>query len=85
MLCGEDLQDMHNAFVEKIDAGLQKLADNQGKNGMPASPAAGRRANPDGQAQPDVTATAELKQQEQDANDAEKEVERATQSTPPGT
>ena len=73
----QDLQDMHNDFAQKIDKGLQKLADNQGKNGMPASPAAAHRANPDGQAQPDMTASSDLQQQEKDADSAEKDVNQA--------
>ncbi|MGA8266934.1 MAG: hypothetical protein WB787_04175, partial [Candidatus Acidiferrales bacterium] len=44
----EDLQEMRNDFVQKVDDGLKHLADNQGKNGMPASPAAGGHANPYG-------------------------------------
>ncbi|MFZ0968707.1 MAG: hypothetical protein WAN13_10575 [Candidatus Acidiferrales bacterium] len=78
-----DLQDMHNDFAQKIEAGLQKLADNQGKNGMPAGPMAGRRANPDGQAQPDITASADLQQQQQDADNAEKDVNQAAAGITP--
>jgi hypothetical protein len=73
----QELQDMHNDFAQKLDAGLQKLADNEGKNGIPAGPAAGRRANPDGQAQPDMTASSDLQQQQKDADSAEKEVNQA--------
>jgi hypothetical protein len=73
----QDLQDMHNDFVQKLDEGLQKLADNQGKNGMPAGPNAGRRANIDGTASPDITASADLQQQEQEADSAEKDVNQA--------
>jgi hypothetical protein len=74
----EDLQEMRNDFVQKLDDGLQHLVDNQGKNGMPASPAAGGHANPYGQAQPDLTAQADLQQQQQEARNAEDEVEQAT-------
>ena len=49
----QDLQDMHNDFRQKMDSGLQALADNQGKKGMPASPAPGRKAVPEGTAEPD--------------------------------
>jgi hypothetical protein len=76
----QDLQDMHNDFAAKIDAGLQKLADNQGKGGIPTGPAAGRQANADAQAQPDLTATADLQQQQQDANAAETDVKQASAS-----
>ena len=76
----QDLQDMHNDFVQKMDAGLQELADNQGKNGMPTSPAAGRRANPEGTADDNPTAAAELKQQERAADNAEQDVNQATKT-----
>jgi hypothetical protein len=80
-----ELQNMHNDFAQKIDAGLQKLADNEGKNGMPAGPMAGRRANPDGQAQPDITASADLQQQQQDADNAEKDVNQAAAGITPSS
>jgi hypothetical protein len=73
----QDLQDMHNAFVERMDAGLKQLASTQGTKGIPSNPAPGPRANPDGQAQPDITAAADLQQQEKDANNAEKDVNQA--------
>jgi len=76
----QDLQDMHNNFAAKIDAGLQKLAHNQGNDGIPTGPAAGRQANPDAQAQPDLTAMAELQQLQQAADQAEAEVKEALRS-----
>lgn len=78
-----ELQDMHNDFTQKIDAGLQKLADSQGKNGMPVGPLAGRRVNQDGQAQPDITASGDLQQQLQDADNAEKDVNQAAAGITP--
>jgi hypothetical protein len=71
-----DLQEMHNHFREQIDDGLGELAKNQGKNGMPAAPAgsAVSRVNPDGVAQPDPNAAADLAKQQQEADAAEKEV-----------
>jgi hypothetical protein len=80
-----ELQNMHNDFAQKIDAGLQKLADNEGKNGMPAGPMAGRRTNPDGQAQPDINASADLQQQLQDADNAEKDVSQAAAGITPSS
>jgi len=73
----QDLQDMHNDFAAKIDAGLQKLADTQGKNGIPAGPAAGGQKNPDGTASADLTAAADLQQQQDAADQTEKEVKQA--------
>src|ERR1043166_6742129 len=51
----QDLQDMHNDFRSKITEGLGKLAENQGKNGIPSGPPAASKPNPAGQAQPDLT------------------------------
>jgi hypothetical protein len=72
----QDLQDMYNEFQLRMDAGLQKLAENQGQNGLPAGPAAGRTANPDGTANVDLTAYADLQQQQQDATSTEQEIEQ---------
>ena len=73
----QDLQDMHNDFRQKIDAGLQTLADNQGKNGMVSGPPADPRPVEEGQAQPDTDATVQLDQQQQDADRAEAEVQQS--------
>src|SRR6266478_4796547 len=77
-----DLQDMHNHFREQLDNGLKTLADNKGKKGIPAGPAAGGRKNPDGTSAPDDPAvvTAKLKQQQQEADQTEKEVQQAASS-----
>lgn len=73
----QDLQDMHNDFAAKIGEGLGKLAENQGKNGIPAGPPAASKANPAGQAQPDLTVQSDLKAQQDEAGQAEKEVQDA--------
>jgi hypothetical protein len=71
----EDLQDMHNDFRQKMDTGLEQLA--KGGNGLPKAPDTGKKANPDGQAQPDATANTDLDAQQTDAEGAEKEVQAA--------
>lgn len=73
----QDLQDMHNDFRAKISEGLGKLAENQGKNGIPKGPPAASKPNPAGQAQPDLTVADTLKAQEGEAGQAEKEVQEA--------
>jgi hypothetical protein len=73
-----DLQDMHNAFQEKLEDGLGQLAKNQGKNGMPASPSAATTPGPGSDAQPDQDAVAQLQKQQTDADAAEKEVAQAS-------
>ena len=79
-----DLQEMHNAFRAKVSEGLGKLAENQGKNGLPAGPAPGAQANPAGQAQPDLTVEADLQAQQDDASQSEKEVADAAANTQGG-
>ena len=73
----QDLQDMHNDFRAKINEGLGKFAENQGKNGIPSGPPAGAKPNPAGQAQPDLTVESDLKSQQDEAGQAEKEVQDA--------
>jgi hypothetical protein len=72
-----DLQEMHNRFREQIDSGLKLLAENQGKGGLPRSPAAKPRPVPEGQAAPDLTARGDLQRQQKDANRTESEVQQA--------
>lgn len=79
----DDLQETHNDFVQKMDAGLQQLAANQGKKGMPVSPVAGLRANPDGQAEVDTDALNYLQQQQREANSTEDEVNQAAAGITP--
>src|SRR5271154_3012498 len=75
-----DLQDMHNDFRQKMDTGLQSLADNQGKKGMPASPAPDRKASPAGTAQPDADAATELATTDESAEKAEADVQAAQEN-----
>jgi hypothetical protein len=71
-----DLNDMHNHLAEQVDAGMKILAEKQGKDGLPAAPPASPRAVAEGTAAPDPTATADLQKQEQEADQAEKEVQQ---------
>jgi len=75
-----DLQEMHNHFREQLDSGLKTLADNQGKNGIPSGPAAGGNLNREGAAVADLSVTADLKKQQDEADQAEKEVQQASAS-----
>lgn len=77
----DDLQEMHNHFREQLDSGLKNLADNQGKNGLPAAPAAGGHPNPDGQVQPDSDVKEQLASQQADADKAEGEAQQQAAST----
>jgi len=73
-----DLQDMHNSFQEQMDNGLKSMADNKSK--FPNAPDAGAHTNPDGQAAPDLTAASDVQAQQQDADQAEQDVQQASTS-----
>jgi hypothetical protein len=73
-----DLQEMHNHFREQVDAGLQNLAKNAGKNGLPAAPDTKTTGGPP--PVPDANAADQLKQQQQDADQAEAEAKQAASS-----
>ena len=75
-----DLQEMHNHFREQVDAGLENLAKNAGKNGLPAAPGTGTT----GGAAPatDPAAASELQQQQKDADQAEAEAKQDAAAPP---
>ncbi|MBZ5511962.1 MAG: hypothetical protein LAN70_12430 [Acidobacteriia bacterium] len=80
-----DLQDMHNRFREQLDAGLQQLAANQGKNGLPAAPDTSTSAAADVPTpEPDKDVQAQLQGLQKDADDAEQDVKQNSSSTPTG-
>jgi hypothetical protein len=72
-----DLQDMHNSFREHVDAGLNQLAQTEGKNGIPSGPAANPTPVAEGSAQPDGSAQVQLQQQQQAAQQAEQQIQDA--------
>ena len=84
-----DLQDMQNHMRETIDQGLGDLQSKQGQGGLPSAP-------PSAKAPPvqsafvaaapaaDPNVAAELKQQTQEADLAEREVASAVPPSPPG-
>ena len=76
----DDLQEMHNHFREQLDTGLKTLADNKGKNGLPAAPDAKTRVNPDGQVKPDTSVKGDLDAQQADADKAEADVQQEQSS-----
>jgi hypothetical protein len=72
------LQDMHNQFREQISAGMEKLASSQGKDGLPARPAANARQVADGQTTVSADAQDLLAKQVQEADQIEADVQEAT-------
>jgi hypothetical protein len=76
----DQLQEMQNSFQEQVDAGTQSLAENQGKNGLPAAPAGSTNSteNAEGQAAPDLGAAADVQAQLNAADQAQKEVSQGS-------
>jgi hypothetical protein len=72
----DTLQDWYNSYAQHEAAGLQAMASQAGKNGIPAAPDAGRVANPDGQATPDDSGAmaSAIQQQQSGANAMQSEV-----------
>lgn len=73
-----ELQEMHNQFREKMDAGLKTMADNSGKNGLPKAPDTGTTAGEVPAPQPDADAGDELQNQQKDAESAEQDVQKSS-------
>jgi hypothetical protein len=72
-----DLQEMHNQFREQLDAGLKKLAEKQGKDGIPKAPDTSTVAGEVPEPPPDSNAKSELQKEVQDADQTEQEVQSA--------
>ena len=76
-----DLQDMSNRFREKLDAGLQQLAANSGKNGLPTAPDTSTTAAPDVPTpEPDKDVYAQMQGLQKEADQAEQDVQRQSAS-----
>ena len=70
-----DLQDMQNRFRQNIDAGLGQLADKQGK-GLPTPPDTSTIQGEVPPPEPDADAQSEIDDEQQQADQAEKDVEQ---------
>jgi hypothetical protein len=74
-----DLQDMHNRFREQLDAGLKQLAENQGKNGLPAAPDTRTSAAADvPQPEPDKDVQSQMQGLQKEADEAEQDVKSSS-------
>jgi hypothetical protein len=69
-----DLQEMHNHLRETLDAGLKTLAENSGKNGLPAAPDTSTKGGEVPPPAADTNVDSELQQAQKDADQAEAEV-----------
>jgi hypothetical protein len=59
-----------------VYAGMKILSEKQGKEGLPAPPAPNSRAVPEGTAAPDPDAVADLRKQNQEAEQSEIEIQQ---------
>ncbi len=73
------LQDMQNRFREQLASGVESLASNEGRGGLPSGPSASPRLNPEGQAPPsnDVETRNLIASADQEANQTEADVQQA--------
>jgi hypothetical protein len=69
-----DLQEMHNHLRETLDAGLKTLAENSGKNGLPAAPDTTTKGGEVPPPAADTNVDSELQQAQKDADQAEADV-----------
>jgi hypothetical protein len=72
-----DVQEMYNNFRQTLDAGLKSLAENAGKNGVPAAPDTSTTAGEVPAPTPDANVDADLQQQEKDADQLEADVKNS--------
>jgi len=76
-----DLQDMSNRFREQVDSGLQQLAANSGKNGLPAAPDTSTSSAPDVPTpEPDKDVYAQMQGLQKEADQAEADVRKGSTS-----
>ena len=71
----DDLQEMHNHFMEQVDEGLKTLADKQGTGGLPKAPDTATTTGGEvPQPPPDTSAAAALQDQQAAADQTEAQV-----------
>jgi hypothetical protein len=76
-----ELQEMYNAFRERINGGLKVLSEKQGSGGLPPGPPANPREVAAGTAVPDLYAEGELLKQQQAARQAEADIQEDAAGT----
>jgi len=74
----DDLQEMHNHFVEQLTNGLGELAKRQGTRGLPRAPGTGTTASDVEPPAPDTTAGRTLQDQQAAADQTESQVGQET-------
>lgn len=78
----DDLQEMQNHFDEQVDNGMKELARKQGTGGMPQAPDTGIVESDIPTPKPDTTVEKTLEDQQQEADQAEKEVKQEAAAPP---
>lgn len=73
-----DLQEMYNQFRVSLEGGLKSLAENSGKNGVPAAPDTGTTAGEVPAPTPDNNVDSDLQQQQKDADQLEADVKQGS-------
>jgi hypothetical protein len=72
----QDLQEMYNSFLERLDSGLGALAQSSGKGGMPAAPDTSTIAGEIPAPPPDKDADAMLADEQKAADQSEAELQK---------
>jgi hypothetical protein len=80
----DDLQEMHNQFLQKMDQGLKQLAKKQGTGGLPKAPDAKSVASDVPPPAPDKQAAELLDNQAAEADKTEADVKQQTSSSSAG-
>ena len=73
----DDLQEMHNNLRQTMDEGLKKLAENSGKNGLPAAPDTKTTAGEVPAPSADKNVQSDLDQTQKDADQAEQDAQQS--------
>jgi hypothetical protein len=73
----QDLQEMHNQFRAQLDTGLKTLASDSGKGGLPKAPDTTTTGGEVPPPAPDADAAAQLTSTQQQADQAEKDVQQS--------
>ena len=72
----QDLQEMHNSFLERLDSGINALASDQGKGGLPSAPDCGTSQGEVPPPVPDMNVENMLRDQQKKATLIEAEVQQ---------
>ena len=75
-----DLQEMHNDFRQQVDSGMEKLANQQGQDGIPRAPDVSTTQGEVPPPAPDQNVDRQLQEQQSQASQVETQVEQDIQA-----